>query len=88
MSGDVPCDCTVAPDNAALTALILELASQLHAERVRRIALELALARGEAPTPAALDALADDPELRRRVQAALDEAMAGLMAVMTASEAR
>lgn len=71
------------PDNAALTAMLLELASQLHVERARRIALELALDRGGAVASGAIAALADDPEFRRRSQAALDEAMGRLTRVMT-----
>ncbi|MGE0581516.1 MAG: hypothetical protein AB7P31_05220 [Steroidobacteraceae bacterium] len=75
-----------APDNAALAALVLELASQLQVERAQRIALELVLARGSKPTREALAALADDPEFRRRSQAALDAAMAGLMRAMTGED--
>ncbi|MBV6416395.1 MAG: hypothetical protein CMLOHMNK_00956 [Steroidobacteraceae bacterium] len=83
MSAGVPYDYAVAPDNAALAALLFELASQLHVERARRIALELALERGSPPTPAVLDGLASDPEFRRRSQQALDESMARLMGVIT-----
>lgn len=71
------------PGNAALTAMLLELASQLHAERARRIALEIALERGGAVAGGAIAALADDPEFRRRSLAALDEAMGRLTRVMT-----
>jgi|JRYD01.1.fsa_nt_gb hypothetical protein len=78
----------VAPDNAALAALLFELASQLHVERSRRLALELLLARGVAPAPAALAALASDPEFRQRSQQELDAAMAGLMRVMTGEAGR
>lgn len=78
----------VAPDNAALTAMVLELASQLHVERARRIALELALARAGVVPPDAIAALAIDPEFRRSSQAALDAAMARIMRVITGDEKR
>lgn len=74
-----------APGNAALTALLLELASQLHVERARRIALELAMARAGTLAPDATARLADDPEFRRLTRAALDDAMARLMRVVTES---
>ncbi len=77
----------VAPDAAALAALLFELASQLHVERARRIALELALARAGTLAPDGIAALADEPEFQHRSRAALDESMAGLMRVITGSPA-
>ncbi len=73
------------PGNAALAALLFELASQLHVERARRIALELAMTRAGALRPDTLARLADDPELHRLTRAALDDAMARLMRVITES---
>jgi hypothetical protein len=75
-----------APGPAGLAAMLFELASQLHVERSRRIALELALERGGSLAPGALAALAADPEFRRRSREALDEAMAGLMQVIAGGE--
>lgn len=78
----------LAPDGAALTAMLFELASQLHVERARRIALELTLARAGAVTQDAITALANDPEFRRRSQEELDTAMARLMRVITGTDKR
>lgn len=73
----------VAPDTERLAGLVFELASQLHIERARRMALEAALVRGGIVAQATLDATADDAEFVRRSREALDESMAGLMRVLT-----
>jgi len=70
-------------DADRLAGLVFELASQLHAERSRRIALELALERVGALPPTAVEALAGDTELKARTGPALDLALANLMRVLT-----
>ncbi len=72
-----------APSLDQLTGLVFELASQLHAERARRIVLEAALEEAGVLAQSACERLAPQPEVRRRSAAALDRAMAGLMRVMT-----
>ena len=74
-----------APDLEQLTALVFELASQLHVERVRRLALEAALERAGARAPAGVPAGAGHARLAARGAAALDRAMAGIMRVLTES---
>lgn len=70
-----------APTLEQLTGLVFELASQLHVERARRIALESVLEASGALAPHALDSMT--PEARTRAAAALDRAMAGIMRVLT-----
>ncbi len=72
-----------APTLEQLTGLVLELASQLHGERSRRIALEAALEGSGVLPPGACERVADQPHVRARTLAALDGAMAGLTRVMT-----
>lgn len=78
MSARVP----VVPDNASLAALVFELASQLHVERARRLALELALQRAGVLVPGATTDLAADAEWRRLSTQASEESMARLMRVI------
>lgn len=47
-------------DNAALAALLFELASQLHVERARRLALEAALAQRGLLRPEQIEAAGSD----------------------------
>ena len=72
-----------APDLEQLTALVFELASQLHVERVRRLALEVALERSGALAPDAVQAVVGDARLAARSAAELERAMAGTMRVLT-----
>jgi hypothetical protein len=72
-----------APNLEQLTALVFELASQLHVERVRRLALEVALERSGALAPDAVQAVAGDARLAARGAAELERAMAGIMRVLT-----
>ena len=72
-----------APNLEQLTALVFELASQLHVERVRRLALEVALERCGALAPDAVQAVAGDARLAARGAAELERAMAGIMRVLT-----
>jgi hypothetical protein len=68
-----------------LAGLVFELASQLHAERVHRLALERALAgAGVLPEGALRDAAAD-PALRERGRREVEESVARLMRVLTES---
>ena len=72
-------------DAERLAGLVFELASQLHIERARRIALELALERAGVLPDGAADALATDEHYRSRAGAGLDEAMRRLMRVLAES---
>jgi hypothetical protein len=73
------------PDVERLTGLVFELASQLHAERARRMALEQVL--GEAGVLATdwEEAFRPDSAYRQRSQAALDDAMQRMMQIMSES---
>jgi hypothetical protein len=66
-----------------LAALLLELASQLHVERQRRMALETELHRRGILEPAALDALADDRAFSEAARAALNISLRRLLRIMT-----
>jgi hypothetical protein len=66
-----------------LGALLFELASQLHVERQRRIALEAALQRAGVLAPGAIDALAADEAVIVTGRDALDGALRRLMRIMT-----
>jgi hypothetical protein len=72
-----------APTLEQLAALVFELASQLHAERVHRIALECALEAAGVIEADAADRNASEPHVRAKAQAALDHAMEGVMRVIT-----
>ena len=72
-----------APPLEQLTALVFELASQLHVERVRRLALEVALERSGALAPDTFQNLAGDERLAGRAASELDKAMGGIMRVLT-----
>jgi phage-related minor tail protein len=72
-----------APTTDQLTGLVFELASQLHVERARRLALEAALEAAGAIAPGAADRIAAQAALRERTNAALDRSMAGIMRVLT-----
>ena len=74
---------TPVPDTERLAGLVFELASQLHAERSRRMALEIALERAGLLAPGAADALGEDPALLARSRAGLDRSMRGLMRILT-----
>lgn len=71
------------PDPDRLAGLVFELASQLHAERARRIALEHALVSAGVIAEGAVEAAA--PDARAETAAALDKAMHGLLRVMAES---
>ena len=66
-----------------VAALVFELASQLHVERQRRIALETLLERAGVLAPGALDAMASDPAVAGAGMAALDVALRCMLRVVT-----
>ena len=70
-------------DSERLSGLVFELASQLHAERVHRIALERALAQAGVIELAALQELASDAAVRELGRHAVEESVARLMRVLT-----
>lgn len=70
----------VGPDR--LAQLLMEVASQLHAERQRRIALEVALERSGLLKPGAIEAMAGEAEARGRAQASLDASLRRLLRIM------
>lgn len=74
---------SMSPDPEHVAGLVFELASQLHIERVQRIALEIALVQAGVLDARTLQQLAGDTELRRRSSAELDQSMAKLMRVLT-----
>jgi hypothetical protein len=69
----------VSPDQ--LAALVFELASQLHVERTRRMALETLLARQGIIDPAALEGA---PELAAQSTDALDQSLRRLFRIVAA----
>lgn len=74
----------VAPlDVDRLSGLVFELSSQLHAERLHRIALEAALVQAGVIDPATLQKMASDPAVRERGLSAVEESVARLMRVLT-----
>jgi hypothetical protein len=75
-----------APDNATLTGLVFELASQLHVERTRRQALETALVARGLIGSRDIEETANSEVFRAANGAALDAAIRKLLRVMTESE--
>jgi hypothetical protein len=71
------------PDPERLAGLVFELASQLHVERARRIALEAVLREAGLVSDEKIEAAAADAATRAATAAALDKAMHGLMRVVT-----
>jgi hypothetical protein len=80
MSGD-----TAAPDCERLTGVVFELASQLHVERVQRVALQLALEKAGLIDAATLLSLTTDAALQRRNRDMLEESIAELLRVLSES---
>jgi hypothetical protein len=70
-------------DSQRLAALVFELASQLHAERSHRLALETALERSGVLPRAALEALAGDAAFQQGCRQAVDESVLRLLRVLT-----
>lgn len=73
------------PDLERLTGLVFELASQLHAERARRLALEQVLVDAGVLARGWEDSFEPGGDFRERSQASLDDAMARLMRIMAES---
>lgn len=72
-------------DNSRLAALVFELASQLHVERARRLALESTLLRLGVLDAAQIDTAAGDPSYRQQTADLADEAIRRLLEVLTES---
>jgi hypothetical protein len=72
-----------APDTQRLASLIFELSSQLHAERLHRLALEAALVRAGVLTPASLKETENDSTLRECGLRAVEDSVAGLIRALT-----
>jgi hypothetical protein len=73
-------------DSSRLAALIFELASQLHIERSRRLALEAVLVRRGVLAAAEIDALVEDAAWRRQASEAADLAVRKLLLVLSESD--
>jgi hypothetical protein len=72
-------------DAERLAGLVFELAAQLHAERLHRLALEHALVAAGVLPDAALQDSAADPALRERSRREVEASVARLMRVITES---
>jgi hypothetical protein len=72
-------------DNSKLAGLVFELASQLHIERTRRLALEAALASRGMLTPAEIEAAGADAAFRDRASAEADLSIRRLLRVLSDS---
>jgi hypothetical protein len=70
-------------DADRLAGLVMELASQLHIERQRRMALEHVLAEKGVIDRAALEALADDPKFLAAARAELDRSLRQMLRIVT-----
>ena len=72
-------------DGAKLAGLIFELASQLHVERARRLALEAALASAGLVPPAAVVAAGESAACREAAGRAADASIRKLLRVLSES---
>lgn len=75
-------------DNATLAALVFELASQLHIERTRRLALEATLVSRGIVTPATLEAAGESASFREEAANAADLSIRKLLRLLTESPDR
>jgi hypothetical protein len=73
-------------DTDRLAGLVFELASQLHAERLHRLALETVLARAGAINREALQKITSDPALLDEGRRAVEESVTRLMHIITERE--
>jgi hypothetical protein len=73
-------------DNATLGALLFELASQLHVERTRRLALEAALAEAGVVAPATIERTDEQAAVREQAAKAADESVRKLLRVLSDSK--
>ena len=65
-----------------LAGLVLELASQLHEERVRRLALESQLAEAGGVDVSKIEAMVNDPAFRDQSRAAADASIRRLLRIL------
>lgn len=72
-------------DNSQLATLVFELASQLHVERARRLALESTLSRLGILDTAQIEAAADDPAYRQQTSGLANEAIRRLLEALSES---
>jgi hypothetical protein len=72
-------------DNATLAALTLELASQLHIERTRRLALEAVLSKRGILTSSEIEAAGEDAAFREQASREADLAIRKLLRVLAES---
>lgn len=72
-------------DNSRLAALVFELASQLHVERARRVALESTLSRLGILDATQIEAAAVDPSYRQQTTHLADEAIRRLLEALSES---
>jgi hypothetical protein len=72
-------------DADRLAGLVMELASQLHIERQRRMALEHVLAEKGVVDAAALERLADDPKFLAAARVELDRSLRQMLRIVTES---
>ena len=72
-------------DNSKLAALVFELASQLHIERARRLALEAALIARGTLAEADIEAAGNDAAFRRMAAESADFAVRRLLRVLAES---
>jgi hypothetical protein len=73
-------------DNATLGALLFELASQLHVERTRRLALEAALAEAGVVAPATIERTGEQAAVHEQAAKAADESVRKLLRVLSDSK--
>jgi hypothetical protein len=73
----------VSLDTESLAGLVMELGSQLHVERARRVALEEALMAAGVLTREAIEAAGNDPAVRKRMQALVQDSIDKLLLVLT-----
>ena len=73
------------PSLSQLTGLVFELASQLHVERARRMALEAALQRRGVLAAADIEAAGDSADARAAATAAADQQVRRLLRVLCES---
>jgi len=66
-----------------VAAMVLELGSQLHVERQRRMALEALLVRQRMIDPAALASMATDETFLAEARSVLDESLRRLLRIIT-----
>ena len=72
-------------DVERLGALVFELASQLHIERTRRLALEAALADAGLVAAPAIERAGDGPAFREHAAQAADRSIRRLLAILSES---